>query len=180
MHARSTTMKPTSCATVVSHSPKKGAKHGQFTLLDNEYILHSVRRYLAAQNLGTITPQELCCHINQVIIPPLDLLEKKSSICKCTAINWSNKLGYKCTDVKKGVYHDGQKCPNVIEACKKFLDQIQQYEWWVSAVHKKLLSIDLVVKLHVQVWWWNSGANSANPCTRREGTCPYPTRWMHH
>ena len=128
LHARSTTMKPTSCATVVSHSPKKGAKHGQFTLLDNESILHSVRRYLAAQNLGTITPQELCCHINQVMIPALDLLEKKSSICECTAINWLKKLGYKCTDVKKGVYHDGHKCPNVIEACKKFLDQMQQYE----------------------------------------------------
>jgi hypothetical protein len=35
---------------------KKGAKHSQYTLLDNESVLHSVQRYLAAQSLGTITP----------------------------------------------------------------------------------------------------------------------------
>ena len=79
-------------------------------------------------SLGTITPRELCRHINQVIIPALDLSEKKSSICKCTAINWLKKLGYMCRDVKKGVYHDGHECPDVIKAHKKFLDQMQQYE----------------------------------------------------
>ena len=45
---------------------KKKVKHGQYTLLDNESILQSVRRYLVAQNLSTITPQELCCHVNKV------------------------------------------------------------------------------------------------------------------
>jgi hypothetical protein len=33
-----------------------------------------------------------------------------------------------CKDVKKEVYHDGYECPDVIEACKKFLDQMKQYE----------------------------------------------------
>jgi hypothetical protein len=107
---------------------KKSVKHGQYTLLDNESILQSVRRYLAAQKLGTITPRELCRHVNQVILPALDLSEKKSSICERTAINWLKKLGYTCKDVKKGVYHDGHERPDVIEARKKFLDQMQQYE----------------------------------------------------
>jgi hypothetical protein len=107
---------------------KKNAKHGQYTLLDNESILQSVRRYLASQNLGTITPRELCRHVNQVILPALDLSEKKSSICERTAINWLKKLGYTCKDVKKGVYHDGHERPDVIEARKRFLDQMQQYE----------------------------------------------------
>jgi hypothetical protein len=107
---------------------KRGAKHGQYTLLDNESVLHGVRRYLAAQNLGTITPRELCRHVNQVILPALDLSEKKSSICERTAINWLKKLGYACKDVKKGVYHDGHERPDVIEARRKFLDQMQQYE----------------------------------------------------
>jgi len=80
---------------------KKAAKHGQYTLLDNESILHSIRRYLAAQNLGTITPQELCRHVNQVILPALDLSEKNSTICKRTAINRLKRLSYKCKDVKK-------------------------------------------------------------------------------
>jgi len=44
------------------------------------------------------------------------------------AVNWLKKLGYSCKDVKKGVYHDGHKCPDVIEACKKYLQQIAQYE----------------------------------------------------
>jgi hypothetical protein len=35
---------------------KTGAKHGQYTLLDNKSVLHNVQKYLAAQNLGTITP----------------------------------------------------------------------------------------------------------------------------
>ena len=107
---------------------KKSAKHGEYTLLDNESIPQSVRRYLAAQNLGAITPQELCRHVNQVILLALDLSEKKSSIHECTAINWLKKLGYTCKDMKKGVYHDGHEHPDVIEARKKFLDQMQQYE----------------------------------------------------
>jgi hypothetical protein len=35
---------------------KRGLKHGQYTLLDNESVLHSVRRYLAAQNLEPLPP----------------------------------------------------------------------------------------------------------------------------
>jgi hypothetical protein len=55
---------------------KAGAKHGQHTLLDNEAVLHGVRRYLAAQNLGTITPKLFCHHVNNTILPALDLTRK--------------------------------------------------------------------------------------------------------
>lgn len=34
---------------------KSGAQNGQYTLLDNETVLHGVRRYLAAQGLGSNT-----------------------------------------------------------------------------------------------------------------------------
>ena len=44
--------------------------------------------------------------MNKVILPALDLTEKKASICKSTTINWL-KLEYECKDVKKGVYVDG-------------------------------------------------------------------------
>jgi hypothetical protein len=107
---------------------KESAHHGQYTLLDNEAVLHGVRRYLAAQNLGSITPQLLCRHVNKVIIPALDLTEKKSSISERTAINWLKKLGYTCKDVKKGVYFDGHERPDVVEARKKFLAEIAKYE----------------------------------------------------
>ena len=55
---------------------KKGAWNGQYTLLDNETVLQGVQVYLAAQNLGTIAPLELCRHVNEVILPALDLAEK--------------------------------------------------------------------------------------------------------
>jgi len=131
---------------------KKGAKHGQYTLLDNESVLHSVRRYLAAQSLGTITPREFCHHVNKVILPALDLSKKKSCICERTAINWLKKLGYTCKDVKKGVYHDGHECPDVIEARKS--------SWirWKN-MNGEFPHIDVIVlthatvKFYVQIWW---------------------------
>jgi hypothetical protein len=107
---------------------KQGAKHGQYTLLDNEAILHKVRTYLAAQNLGAITPRELCQHVNQVILPALEFSGKNCSISERTAINWLKKLGYKCKEVSKGIYHDGHERPDVVEARKKFLDDILRYE----------------------------------------------------
>ena len=107
---------------------KAAAKHGQYTLLDNEAVLHGVRRYLAAQNLGTITPKLLCHHVNDTILPALDLTQKNASISERTAINWLKKLGDSCKDIKKGVYHDGHERPDVIEAHKQYLEQIAQYE----------------------------------------------------
>ena len=107
---------------------KAGAYHGQYTLLDNENVLHAVRRYLAAQNLGSITPQLLCHHVNKVIPLTLNMTGKNSTITERTAISWLRKLGYTCKDVKKGVYHDGHQRPNVVEAQTKFLAEMKKYE----------------------------------------------------
>jgi hypothetical protein len=111
------------------HLSKESAQHGQYTLLDNESVVHGVRQYLAAQNLGSITPHLLCCHMNKVIIPALDLTTKKATISEWTAINWLKKLRYTCKDVKKGVFFDKHKHPDVIEAQKKFLAELTKYEW---------------------------------------------------
>ena len=89
--------------------PKQHLKGGQWTLLDNQDILQKVRMYLAAQKLGTISPDLLCKHVNKAILPTLQLTTKKASICKCTAIRWLKKLGYECKDVKKGIYVDGHE-----------------------------------------------------------------------
>jgi len=53
--------------------PKSYTKHGHHTLLDNEAILHNVRTYLAAQALGTVTPWTFCQHVNEVILPVLEI-----------------------------------------------------------------------------------------------------------
>ena len=108
---------------------KVGVYCGQYTLLDNKNVLHTVWRYLTAQNLGTITPEHLCQNVNEVILPALNLTGENSSICEWTAINWLKKLGYVCKDVKKGVYHDGHERPDVVEACEKFLTHMKNYKW---------------------------------------------------
>ena len=91
-------------------------QYGKYTLVDNEAVLHGVHRYLAAQNLGSITPHLLCHHVNEVIIPALQLTKKETTITEQTAVNWLKKLGYSCKNVKKGVYFDGHEWPDVIEA----------------------------------------------------------------
>ena len=106
---------------------KASGKHGQYTLLDNETIL-GVQRYLVAQSLGSITPHHFCKHVNEVILPAIALCDKRSTICECTAHTWLKKLGYTCTDVKKGLYHDGHERPDVVKAQTVFLEKIAGYE----------------------------------------------------
>lgn len=107
--------------------PKVRKKGGQWTLLDNQDILQKVRVYLASQKLGTITPNLLCKHVNDIILPTLELTEKKASICERTAVNWLYKLGYECKDVKKGIYVDGHERCDVVENRKKFLEEMDRY-----------------------------------------------------
>jgi hypothetical protein len=107
--------------------PKTFARHGHHSLLDNEAVLHSVRMYLATQALGTITPRTLCHHINDVILPALEISGK---IVESTAQRWLRfKLGYQCKEAKKGMYVDGHERPDVIEERKVFLnDTLKRYE----------------------------------------------------
>ena len=107
---------------------KASGKHGQYTLLDNETILLGVRQYLAAQSLSSVTPHHFCKHVNEVILPAIALCDKRSTICERTAHTWLKKLGYTCTDVKKGLYHDGHERPDVVEARTVFLEKIAGYE----------------------------------------------------
>jgi hypothetical protein len=107
---------------------KKEGLHGHFTLLDNESVVLGVRKYLAAQALGSITPRELCRHVNEVICPALGFSTEKGKITERTAITWLRKLGYECVEVRKGLYHDGHERPDVVEMRKRFLGQMAQYE----------------------------------------------------
>jgi hypothetical protein len=102
--------------------------HGHLTLLDNESVILGVRKYLAAQTLGSITTKAFCQQINEVIIPALGFTGKEAIISERTARNWLRKLGYSCVEVRKGLYHDGHERPDVVEARKKFLDEMAKYE----------------------------------------------------
>jgi hypothetical protein len=95
---------------------KSGAQNSQYTLLNNKMVLHGVQQYLAAQGLGSIIPLQLCRHVNEVMIPMVNLSGKNSSISDWTGISWLKKVGYTCEDVKRGLHHDRHEQPDVVEA----------------------------------------------------------------
>ena len=103
---------------------KSFAQHGHHTLLDNETILHDVHIYFASQALGTVSPQILCQHVNNIILPALGI---KRMIAETTAHWWLKS--------KKGMYVDGHERPDVIEERKEFVNQIfNKYERWVGCI----------------------------------------------
>jgi len=115
-----------------NHLPprKEYVRHGQYSLLDNEAILHDVRVYLAAQSLGSVCPQMLCLHVNDVILPALEI---EAKISKTTAKRWLKlRLGYECKEAKKGIYIDGHERPDVIKEREAFIAQINIYEPYVT------------------------------------------------
>jgi len=113
--------------------PKKFTKHAHHMLLDNECILHDMRVYLAAQALGTVTPRAMSQHVNEVILPALQI---KGTVLESTAQRWLRfKLGYQCKESKKGLYVDGHECPDVIKERNDFIEQISnRYEQYVGRV----------------------------------------------
>jgi hypothetical protein len=102
--------------------------HGHLTLLDNENLVHGVRKYLAAQSLGSISTKAFCEEVNKIIVPALGFTGREATISEQTTRNWLRKLGYSCVEVRKGLYHDGHERPDVVEARKKFLDDMAKYE----------------------------------------------------
>ena len=74
-------------------------------LLNNGCILHDMHAYLAAPALGTVTPRMMSQHVNDVILPALQI---EGTISESTAQRWLRfKLGYQCKESKKGLYVDG-------------------------------------------------------------------------
>ena len=93
-------------------------------------ILRDVCIYLAAQSLGSICPQMLCLHVNDIILPALEI---EAKISKSTAKRWLKlKLGYECKEAKKEIYIDGYEHPDVIKEREAFIAQINTYEPYVT------------------------------------------------
>lgn len=102
------------------------SREGHHSLLNNELILHDVRVYLAAQDLGSVTPQTLCQHVNDVLLPALGM---QGSIVESTAKRWLRfRLGYQCKEAKRGIYIDGHERPDVIKERKDYLKDLDRYE----------------------------------------------------
>jgi hypothetical protein len=87
-----------------------------------------VRAYLAAQSLGAVSPCALCHHVNNVILPALQIDGK---IVESMAQRWLRfRLGYECKESKKGMYVDGHERLDVIKERTDFIDKLlNKYEW---------------------------------------------------
>ena len=101
------------------------AKGGHYSLLDNKAMLHNMYIYLTTQALALVTLLSLCQHVNNVILPTLEI---EGTINESTTQCWLKfKLRYECKETKKGMYIDRHECLDVIKR-KVFLEQLTKYE----------------------------------------------------
>jgi hypothetical protein len=104
--------------------PSKVPTHLQeVTLLDNEAVQQGIHEYLAAAKIGEVGPHLFMKHINKIILLALAIGTQKTKIFECTASHWLIKLGYRSCEVRKGLYIDGHKRPNVIKVQETFLEK---------------------------------------------------------
>jgi hypothetical protein len=68
-------------------------------------------------------PHKLCRYINKILLPSLQL---EDSISEATAVRWLMKLGFKLSQVRKGVYVDGHERPDVVEARQTFINFMEK------------------------------------------------------
>lgn len=108
--------------------PKKQACVEQKMLLNNEYIVQTLRNYLATLKVGEITPQQFTKHVNLMVLPFLGYHGKHASISEVTGKHWLQKLGYHCKEVKKGLYIDGHERPDVIAQRKSYLARLANFQ----------------------------------------------------
>ena len=59
---------------------------------------------------------KLCRYVNQFLFPKLGI---EDTISETSAVRWLKRLGFKLSQVQKGVYVDGHEQPDVVEAHKK-------------------------------------------------------------
>ncbi|KIY43213.1 hypothetical protein FISHEDRAFT_62857 [Fistulina hepatica ATCC 64428] len=90
-------------------------RKGYHTLIDNENVHHGVHVYLAAQNLGTISPHELYKHLQTVLLPALGYTGQDTEISQHSVLS-------------NGLYHDGHEQPDVVTARHHFVDEMAVYE----------------------------------------------------
>ena len=73
------------------------------------------------------------------------------TICSHTAQQWLHHLGFEYKEVKKDVFADGHKHPDVVEDCKHFLNRMKDFEPYLvefeadGAMKPKTYSLDCAV-----------------------------------
>jgi len=97
--------------------------------LNKEDIQAAARAHLSSLPTGDITLKQFHHALHKQILPSLGWILGKP-LLECTARRWLIKLGWRHTMLRKGVYMDGHKRPDVVEYQKNdFLP--------LMALHKK-------------------------------------------
>ena len=84
------------------------------SLLNNEQIQTAVRTHLLTLVMGEVTPRWFHHTLNVWILLALRYMLMRW-LSECTARWWLIKLEWQCTMLKKGVYIDGHKRPDMVE-----------------------------------------------------------------
>ncbi|KAF9498601.1 hypothetical protein BDN71DRAFT_1530368 [Pleurotus eryngii] len=96
--------------------------------LHDPAVRSHVQRFLRNVPTGKVTPRALSKHVNDTIFPELGINPKKPLSNRAGA-RWLQKLGWRHTLVKKGVYMDGHERPDVVQYRNDvFLPQMAKYE----------------------------------------------------
>jgi hypothetical protein len=84
-------------------------------LLNDEQVQASARAYLLDVPVGEVTTAQFHRALNERILPSLGHQLRGTGLSSRTARRWLYKLGWRRTELKKGVYMDGHERPDVVE-----------------------------------------------------------------
>jgi hypothetical protein len=87
---------------------QRGGYRNARTLLRDELVKKRILDYLQNLPTGKVTPKKLQIAVNTEILPDLGITPKKP-VSTRTARRWLIKLGWRYTEVRKGVYMDGHE-----------------------------------------------------------------------
>jgi len=108
------------------------------SLLSNANVKARCLLWLKAQKAGEVTPHRFIDALTTEILPSCDIILDKP-LSERTARRWLNKLGWRLTMLKKGVYMDGHDRPDVIEYRQNvFLPAMEAYQHRMATYNKKL------------------------------------------
>ena len=84
-------------------------------MLNDEQVQTVARTYLLGLPVGEVTSALFHHTLNEQILPSLGYTLGGSGLSLRTAWQWLCKLGWQCTELKKGVYMDGHERQDVVE-----------------------------------------------------------------
>lgn len=91
---------------------KRGGYGNALSPLKDERVQLAAREWLMSQSIGQVSPKQFRHALNNIILPSLNINLAKP-LCERTARRWLVKLGWRQTQLKKGVYMDGHERDDV-------------------------------------------------------------------